>query len=151
MAKKTPRGRFAEAQDLPERIKAEVFWDSERDHEAYRVRFTKAGSFHCCDTGLIWEVRGAVTITYHFDSWPKHLEEQNTKEWQIAGPLLNIKVDAVEAMAAICVPHALSLSGITWEKTLQHYNHNRKKLKQEYLPLTFPECLGASGVGSRDQ
>ncbi|CAI5791020.1 recruitment domain-containing 8-like [Podarcis lilfordi] len=147
MAKKTPRGRFAEAPveeefrrlemgseeehdgnlrarlpscgfglkqcsvDLPERIKAEVFWDSERDHEAYRACFTKAGSFHCCDTGLIWEVRGAVTVTYHFDSWPKHLEEQNTEEWQIAGPLLNIKVDAVEAMAVICVPHSLSLSG----------------------------------------
>ncbi|XP_077774073.1 NACHT, LRR and PYD domains-containing protein 1a allele 5-like isoform X2 [Podarcis muralis] len=97
--------------DLPERIKAEVFWDSESGREAYRARFTKAGFFHCCDTGLIWEVRGAVTITYHFDSWPKHLEEQNTKEWQIAGPLLNIKVDAVEAMAAICVPHSLCLEG----------------------------------------
>ncbi|XP_060137741.1 NACHT, LRR and PYD domains-containing protein 1a allele 5-like [Zootoca vivipara] len=99
------------SEDLPEKIKPEVVWDSERGHEAYRVCSTEAGSFHCGDTDLICEVREAVTITYYFDSWPKLLEEQNTEEWQVAGPLFNFKVDAAEAVTAVCIPHSLCLEG----------------------------------------
>uniref|UniRef100_A0A670JI21 FIIND domain-containing protein n=1 Tax=Podarcis muralis TaxID=64176 RepID=A0A670JI21_PODMU len=75
------------------------------------VRSTEAGSFHCDDTGLICEVKEAVTLTYYFDSWPKLLEEQNTEELHVAGPLLNFKVDAAEAVASICIPHFLCLEG----------------------------------------
>nr|XP_028560420.1 uncharacterized protein LOC114583248 [Podarcis muralis] len=75
------------------------------------VRSTEAGSFRCGDTDLICDVTEAVTVTYHFDSWPKHLEEQSTEELHVAGPLLNIKVDVVEAVAAIHVPHFLCLEG----------------------------------------
>nr|XP_034990590.1 NACHT, LRR and PYD domains-containing protein 1-like [Zootoca vivipara] len=99
------------SEDLPEKIKPEVVWDSEGGNEVYRVRSTEAGSFCCGDTDLICDVKEAVTVTYHFDSWPKHLEEQTTEKWQVAGPLLNIKVDAVEAVAAIHIPHSLCLEG----------------------------------------
>ncbi|XP_033024259.1 uncharacterized protein LOC117057518, partial [Lacerta agilis] len=79
----------------------------------FRVRSTEAGSFYCGDTDLICEVKEAVTVTYHFDSWPKHLEEQTTEELHVAGPLLSIKVDAdaVQAVAAIHIPHCLCLEG----------------------------------------
>ncbi|CAI5791024.1 recruitment domain-containing 8-like [Podarcis lilfordi] len=96
-------------EDLPEKMRPEVFWDSEKGHEKYRVRFTKAGSFYCLDTDLICEVKEAVTVTYHFDSWPKHLEGQTTEEWHVAGPLLNIQVDPVEAVSAVHFPHFLCL------------------------------------------
>ncbi|XP_053216644.1 uncharacterized protein LOC128399336 isoform X5 [Podarcis raffonei] len=92
-------------------IEPEVVSDSERGNEAYRVCTTEAGSFHCGNTDLICDAKEAVTVTYHFDSWPKHLEEQTTEELHVAGPLLNIKVDAVEAVAAIHVPHFLCLEG----------------------------------------
>ncbi|XP_077774051.1 uncharacterized protein LOC114582834 isoform X2 [Podarcis muralis] len=105
-----PCGRCP-SEDIPEKIKPEVVWDSERGHEAYRVRSTEAGSFQCDDTGLICEVKEAVTLTYYFDSWPKLLAEQNTEELHVAGPLLNFKVDAAEAVASICIPHFLCLEG----------------------------------------
>nr|XP_034990584.1 uncharacterized protein LOC118094368 isoform X1 [Zootoca vivipara] len=99
------------SEGLPEKIKPEVVWDSERGNEAYRVCSPEAGSFRCGNTDLICDVKEAVTVTYHFDSWPKHLEEQTTEELHVAGPLLNIKVDAVEAVAAIHIPHSLCLEG----------------------------------------
>nr|XP_028559970.1 uncharacterized protein LOC114582828 isoform X1 [Podarcis muralis] len=98
-------------QDLPETIRPEVFLDSETSHESYRLCFTKAGSFLCFYTDVIFEVRGAVTITYHFDSWSKHLAEQNTEDWVVAGPLINIEADPAEAVAAVHFPHFLCLAG----------------------------------------
>uniref|UniRef100_A0A670JJB3 FIIND domain-containing protein n=1 Tax=Podarcis muralis TaxID=64176 RepID=A0A670JJB3_PODMU len=76
-----------------------------------KLCFTKAGSFLCFYTDVIFEVRGAVTITYHFDSWSKHLAEQNTEDWVVAGPLINIEADPAEAVAAVHFPHFLCLAG----------------------------------------
>ncbi|CAI5791018.1 FIIND domain-containing protein [Podarcis lilfordi] len=98
-------------EDLPETIRPEVFLDSETSHERYRLCFTEAGSFLCFYTDVIFEVKGAVTITYHFDSWSKHLAEQNTEDWVVAGPLINIEADPAEAVAAVHFPHFLCLAG----------------------------------------
>uniref|UniRef100_A0A670JKT3 Caspase recruitment domain family member 8 n=2 Tax=Podarcis muralis TaxID=64176 RepID=A0A670JKT3_PODMU len=104
------RGSWCPSEELPEKIKPVMVCDSEGGHKKYRVSSTKAGSFSCLDTDLICEVREAVTLTYYFDSWPKHLEGQTTEELHVAGPLLNIQVDVVEAVTAIHIPHFLSLS-----------------------------------------
>ncbi|XP_033024261.1 uncharacterized protein LOC117057520 [Lacerta agilis] len=98
-------------EDLPETIRPEVFLDSETSRETYRLCFTEAGSFLCLYTDVIFEVRGAVTITYHFDSWSKHLAEQNMEDWVVAGPLINIEADPAEAVAAVHFPHFLCLAG----------------------------------------
>ncbi|XP_060137703.1 caspase recruitment domain-containing protein 8-like [Zootoca vivipara] len=98
-------------EDLPETFRPEVFLDSETSREKYRLCFTKAGSFLCLYTDVIFEVRGAVTITYHFDSWSKHLAKQNTQNWVVAGPLINIEADPAEAVAAVHFPHFLCLAG----------------------------------------
>ncbi|XP_053216647.1 uncharacterized protein LOC128399337 isoform X3 [Podarcis raffonei] len=99
------------SEGLPETVGPEVLSDSDRSHERYRLCFTKAGSFLCFYTDVIFEVRGAVTITYHFDSWSKHLAEQNTEDWVVAGPLINIEADPAEAVAAVHFPHFLCLAG----------------------------------------
>ncbi|XP_033024260.1 uncharacterized protein LOC117057519 [Lacerta agilis] len=99
------------SEDLPETVRPEVFSDSERSHEIYRLCFTKAGSFLCLYTDVIFEVKGAVTITYHFDSWSKYLAKQNTGNWVVAGPLINIEADPAEAVAAVHFPHFLCLAG----------------------------------------
>ncbi|XP_053216145.1 uncharacterized protein LOC128398905 [Podarcis raffonei] len=104
------RGSWCPSEELPEKIKPDMVWDSEGGHKKYRVSSTKAGSFSCLDSDLICEVREAVTLTYYFDSWLKLLEVQNTEELHVAGPLLNIQVDVVEAVTAIHIPHFLSLS-----------------------------------------
>ncbi|XP_077774055.1 uncharacterized protein LOC144325250 isoform X2 [Podarcis muralis] len=99
------------SEGLPETVRPEVLSDSDRSHERYRLCFTKAGSFLCFYTDVIFEVRGAVTITYHFDSWSKHLAEQNTEDWVVAGPLINMEADPAEAVAAVHFPHFLCLAG----------------------------------------
>nr|XP_028560002.1 caspase recruitment domain-containing protein 8-like [Podarcis muralis] len=117
-------------------MRPEVFWDSEKRHEKYRVRFTKAGSFYCLDTDLICEVKEAVTVTYHFDSWPKHLEGQTTEEWHVAGPLLNIEVDPVEAVSAVHFPHFLCLEGE--DSSQVHIAH----FVEEGMVLERPDRVG---------
>ncbi|XP_033024257.1 NACHT, LRR and PYD domains-containing protein 1b allele 5-like [Lacerta agilis] len=99
------------SEELPGKIRPEKVWDSQRSDETYRFCFTKAGSFLCCCTDLIFKVRGAVTITYHFDSWPQHLHEWQMIELAVAGPLLNIRADPEEAVAEVHFPHFLCLAG----------------------------------------
>uniref|UniRef100_A0A8D0DMK1 FIIND domain-containing protein n=1 Tax=Salvator merianae TaxID=96440 RepID=A0A8D0DMK1_SALMN len=71
---------------------------------------TGAGSFHCFYTDLIFEVRGAVTITYQFASWKKHQSAMDAQNLMIAGPLLDIQADLIEAVAAVHFPHFLCLA-----------------------------------------
>ncbi|XP_077774058.1 uncharacterized protein LOC114582843 isoform X3 [Podarcis muralis] len=122
--------------ELPGKIRPEVFWDSEKGHEKYRVLSTGAGSFRCGDTDLICEVREAATITYYFDSWPELLEKQNAEEWHVAGPVLNIQVDPVEAVSAVHFPHFLCLEGE--DSSQVHIAH----FVEEGMVLERPERVG---------
>ncbi|XP_053218073.1 NACHT, LRR and PYD domains-containing protein 1b allele 5-like [Podarcis raffonei] len=96
---------------LPGKIIPEVVLDLQGNHTSYKLCFTEPGSFHCCYTDLIFEVRGAVTITYQFDSWPKHLNRWDAWKLMVASPLLNIQADPVESVSAIQLPHFLCLAG----------------------------------------
>ncbi|XP_077774065.1 caspase recruitment domain-containing protein 8-like isoform X2 [Podarcis muralis] len=97
-------------EDLPERIIPDVVWDSQRNHEIYRLCSLEAGSFQCYYTDLIFEVGAGVTVTYHFDSWHKHLNGRDARRLSVAGPLLNIQADPLEAVAAVHFPHFLCLA-----------------------------------------
>ncbi|CAI5791026.1 Hypothetical predicted protein [Podarcis lilfordi] len=97
-------------EDLPERIIPDVVWDSQRNHEIYSLCSLEAGSFQCYYTDLIFEVEAGVTITYHFDSWHKHLNGRDAQRLSVAGPLLNIQADPLEAVAAVHFPHFLCLA-----------------------------------------
>ncbi|XP_067325705.1 caspase recruitment domain-containing protein 8-like, partial [Anolis sagrei] len=69
------------------------------------------GSFRCCITDLIFDVRAAVTFTYYFDLWSDYLNEEHKKQCDIVGPLLNIQAHPKEAVAAVHFPHFLCLEG----------------------------------------
>ncbi|XP_042331066.1 NACHT, LRR and PYD domains-containing protein 1a-like [Sceloporus undulatus] len=90
-------------------IRPETILDPERGYNIYRLKCTKRGSFHCCITDFIFDVRAPVTLTYHFDSWTKHLNAEQRKHWLIVGPLLDIQADPEEAIKAIHIPHFLCL------------------------------------------
>ncbi|XP_042327018.1 NACHT, LRR and PYD domains-containing protein 1-like isoform X2 [Sceloporus undulatus] len=92
-------------------IRPETILDPERGYNIYRLKCTKRGSFHCCITDFIFDVRAPVTLTYHFDSWTKHLNAEQRKHWLIVGPLLDIQADPEEAIKAIHIPHFLCLQG----------------------------------------
>ncbi|XP_015269403.1 PREDICTED: NACHT, LRR and PYD domains-containing protein 12-like [Gekko japonicus] len=98
-------------ENLSEKIKPEVVWDPERNHQAYRLHLPGAGFFHCCDTNIRFEVRAAVTIQYQQDSWYKHWNERKTWKLIVAGPLLNIQATPAQALSAVHFPHLLCLAG----------------------------------------
>ncbi|XP_067325706.1 NACHT, LRR and PYD domains-containing protein 1b allele 2-like [Anolis sagrei] len=92
-------------------IQPETVSDLQRGYNMYRLNCTKMGSFRCCITDLIFDVRAAVTFTYYFDVWSKYLNEEHKKQWDIVGPLLNIQAHPKEAVAAVHFPHFLCLEG----------------------------------------
>ncbi|XP_067325911.1 caspase recruitment domain-containing protein 8-like [Anolis sagrei] len=97
------------SKDLTIKIQPELPWDHIEGH--YRLNCTKAGSFRCCVTDLIFDVNAPVALTYCFDSWSQNLNEEHRKQWEIVGPLLNIQADPEEAVAAVHFPHFLCLEG----------------------------------------
>ncbi|XP_061447577.1 uncharacterized protein LOC133367497 [Rhineura floridana] len=123
------------SEDLPEKIRPDVVWDSQ-SHEIYRLCSLKAGSFHCCYTDLIFEVIADVTITYHFDSWSKHRHGWDAWKLFVAGPLLNIQADPVEAVAAVHFPHFLCLAGE--DRSRVHLAH----FVEEGVSLDVPDRVG---------
>uniref|UniRef100_A0A8D0BL42 FIIND domain-containing protein n=1 Tax=Salvator merianae TaxID=96440 RepID=A0A8D0BL42_SALMN len=111
---------------------------------AFRFRFTEAGSFRCCYTDLIFEVRGAVTITYQFDSWEKHRSTMDIQNLMIAGPLLDIQADPMEAVAAVHFPHFLCLTGE--EKSHLYIAH----FLDEGMSLEKPDHVGPFHAALKD-
>ncbi|CAM5148466.1 unnamed protein product [Natator depressus] len=70
-----------------------------------------AGSFRCSETELEFEVRAAVTIQYGYNFWDQHLSASEKQQWMVSGPLFNIRVEPVGAVAAVHLPPFLCLRG----------------------------------------
>ncbi|XP_043373253.1 caspase recruitment domain-containing protein 8-like isoform X2 [Dermochelys coriacea] len=94
--------------DLSE-VKPELVLESEGKPRVYRVHLPGAGSFHCSETELGFEVRAAVTIQYGYNSWDGHLSASEKQQWMVAGLLFNIRVEPTGAMAVVHLPHFLYL------------------------------------------
>uniref|UniRef100_A0A8D2LPQ2 FIIND domain-containing protein n=1 Tax=Varanus komodoensis TaxID=61221 RepID=A0A8D2LPQ2_VARKO len=94
---------------------------------AFRFHSTGLYFFQCHYTNLIFEMRAAGTLTYHFDSWAKHLDGQNAGQLLVAGPLLNIHTDPEEAVTAVHFPHFLCLAGTVGENSRVHIAHFTKE------------------------
>ncbi|XP_044303744.1 NACHT, LRR and PYD domains-containing protein 1b allele 2-like [Varanus komodoensis] len=96
---------------FPVCIRPEIISDHQSSCKIYRFHSTGLYFFQCHYTNLIFEMRAAGTLTYHFDSWAKHLDGQNAGQLLVAGPLLNIHTDPEEAVTAVHFPHFLCLAG----------------------------------------
>lgn len=68
------------------------------------------GTYQCSLTGLIFEVTGAVKITYSLLSWSKYASLVK-KPWIVGGPLFDVHCDSVHALTSIQFPHSLCLGG----------------------------------------
>ncbi|XP_042649675.1 caspase recruitment domain-containing protein 8-like [Tyto alba] len=76
----------------------------------YLVQLDAEGTYQCSFTGLIFEVTGAVKITYSLLSWSKYANLVK-KPWIVGGPLFNVRCDSAAALTSIQFPHSLCLSG----------------------------------------
>uniref|UniRef100_A0ABM5EIK5 Pyrin domain-containing protein n=1 Tax=Pogona vitticeps TaxID=103695 RepID=A0ABM5EIK5_9SAUR len=95
----------------PEKIWPTVVQDPKRSRKTYRLDVTEACSIRCGITDLMFDIKTAVTITYHFDSWSGYMDDIRKANLIVAGPLLNIQADPAEAVAAVHFPHILCLAG----------------------------------------
>ncbi|XP_009994026.1 PREDICTED: caspase recruitment domain-containing protein 8 [Chaetura pelagica] len=71
------------------------------------VQLDAEGTYQCSLTGLIFEVTGAVKITYSLLSWSKSA----SLPWMVGGPLFDVRCDSAPALTSIQFPHSLCLGG----------------------------------------
>ncbi|XP_014798705.1 PREDICTED: caspase recruitment domain-containing protein 8-like isoform X5 [Calidris pugnax] len=95
-------------EDLP-KVTPVTHWDDLAEHLVYRADLPRAGVFQCSLTGLSFEVKSAVTITYRYDTWAEHLSEADWETWVPAGPLFHIKVQP-GVVQAVYLPHFICLA-----------------------------------------
>ncbi|KAM6051029.1 NACHT, LRR and PYD domains-containing protein 1a allele 5-like isoform 2-T2 [Theristicus caerulescens] len=96
-------------QDLP-KVMPETIQDVSKNCITYRAHLPGAGVFQCSITGLSFEVKSAVTITYRYATWTRHLSEADQDMWVPAGPLFHIEVQP-EVVQAVHLPHFICLAG----------------------------------------
>ncbi|EMP24872.1 NACHT, LRR and PYD domains-containing protein 1, partial [Chelonia mydas] len=95
-------------QILPE-VTPEIVPGTEENKTVYRARIPSAGSFHCSETGLGFEVSTAVTVEYEYGSWAESLSPSARQEWMVAGPLFHIRAKP-NTVRAVHLPHFLCLA-----------------------------------------
>ncbi|KAM6051027.1 caspase recruitment domain-containing protein 8-like [Theristicus caerulescens] len=88
----------------------ETIQDISKNCITYRAHLPGAGVFQCSITGLSFEVKSAVTITYRYATWTRHLSEADQDMWVPAGPLFHIEVQP-EVVQAVHLPHFICLAG----------------------------------------
>uniref|UniRef100_A0A452ILX8 Caspase recruitment domain family member 10 n=1 Tax=Gopherus agassizii TaxID=38772 RepID=A0A452ILX8_9SAUR len=86
-----------------------------------RARIPSAGSFHCSETGLGFEVSAAVIIEYEYGSWAESLSPSARQEWMVAGPLFHIRAEP-DTVRAVHLPHFVCLADGT-DESLCHIAH----------------------------
>ncbi|XP_051482410.1 NACHT, LRR and PYD domains-containing protein 1b allele 2-like isoform X2 [Apus apus] len=74
------------------------------------VQLDAEGTYQCSLTGLIFEVTGAVKITYSLLSWSKYASLVE-KPWMVGGPLFDVRCDSAPALTSIQFPHSFCLGG----------------------------------------
>uniref|UniRef100_A0A8B9LZE4 Caspase recruitment domain-containing protein 8 n=1 Tax=Accipiter nisus TaxID=211598 RepID=A0A8B9LZE4_9AVES len=74
-----------------------------------RAHLPGAGIFQCSITGLSFKVKSAVTITYRYATWTRHLSEADQETWSPAGPLFHIEVQP-GVVQSVHLPHFICLA-----------------------------------------
>ncbi|XP_072832982.2 NACHT, LRR and PYD domains-containing protein 1 isoform X1 [Pogona vitticeps] len=111
-----PSGKCSRCNSPGSKTRRKKIWptvaqDPETSHETYRLDITEACSVCCGITDLIFDVKTAVTLTYHFESWSDYTGDLKKADLTVAGPLLNIKADPEDAVEEVHFPHILCLAG----------------------------------------
>ncbi|NXV21208.1 NL1B2 protein, partial [Cepphus grylle] len=110
-----------------------------------RAYLPGAGVFRCSITGLSFEVKSAVTITYGYDTWTTHLSETAQEMWVPAGPLFHIEVQP-GVVWAMHLPHVICLAGTAATGTLSlcsiaHFESGKITLERLTRLIAFSAVL----------
>ncbi|XP_012581545.1 PREDICTED: LOW QUALITY PROTEIN: NACHT, LRR and PYD domains-containing protein 1 [Condylura cristata] len=99
----------------------------DQERSQYRAHLPTAGSHHWPNTGLHFVVRRAVTVEIEFCAWDPFLDTIVPRDtWMVAGPLFDIKADP-GAVAAVYLPHFVSLQGDHVDPSQFHVAHFKEE------------------------
>ncbi|XP_012581544.1 PREDICTED: NACHT, LRR and PYD domains-containing protein 1-like [Condylura cristata] len=111
----------------------------DQERSQYRAHLPTAGSYHWPNTGLHFVVRRAVTVEIEFCAWDPFLDTIVPRDtWMVAGPLFDIKADP-GAVAAVYLPHFVSLQGNHVDPSQFHVAH----FKEDGMLLEEPARVEA--------
>ncbi|NXG55278.1 CARD8 protein, partial [Hemiprocne comata] len=77
-----------------------------------RAHLPGEGIFQCSITGLGFQVKSAVIITYRFATWTSHLSEADQEMWMPIGPLFHINAQP-RVVQTVYLPHFICMAAIT--------------------------------------
>ncbi|XP_054075753.1 NACHT, LRR and PYD domains-containing protein 1b allele 3-like isoform X3 [Rissa tridactyla] len=128
-------------EDLPE-VTPRRIRDLLGHHTAYRARLPGAGIFRCSITGLGFEVKSAVTVTYRYDTWTTHLSKADKEMWMPAGPLFHIEVQP-GVVQAVRLPHFICLAEDvnTSLCSIAHFESGKMTLESPTRLMAFSAVL----------
>ncbi|XP_065548199.1 caspase recruitment domain-containing protein 8-like isoform X1 [Lathamus discolor] len=95
-------------EDLPQ-VMPEIIREALKHRTTYQAHLPGAGIFQCSITGLGFKVKSAVTITYRYATWSRHLSKVDEEMWVPAGPLFHIKVQP-RVVQEVHLPHFICLA-----------------------------------------
>ncbi|XP_009461011.1 PREDICTED: caspase recruitment domain-containing protein 8-like [Nipponia nippon] len=128
-------------EDLPE-VTPKIIKDFLKNCITYRAHLHSAGVFRCSITRLSFEVKSAVTITYRYATWTRHLSKADQDMWVPAGPLFHIEVQP-EVVQAVHLPHFICLAGHvnTSLCAIAHFKSGKMTLERPTRLMTFSAVL----------
>ncbi|XP_054700368.1 caspase recruitment domain-containing protein 8-like isoform X3 [Grus americana] len=128
-------------ENLPE-VTPEITQDTLKYHTTYRAHLPGAGVFQCSITGLSFEVRSAVTITYRYRTWTRHLSKAAQEMWVPAGPLFRIDVQP-GIVRAVHLPHFICLAEDinTSLCSIAHFKSGKMTLERPTRVVAFSAVL----------
>ncbi|XP_075023223.1 caspase recruitment domain-containing protein 8 isoform X4 [Calonectris borealis] len=107
-----------------------------------RAHLPGRGIFQCSITGLSFEVKSAVTITYRYATWTRHLSEADQETWMPAGPLFRIEVQP-GVVRAVHLPHFICLAeGVNTSLcSVAHFKSGKMTLERPTRLIAFSAVL----------
>ncbi|NWW84812.1 CARD8 protein, partial [Rhynochetos jubatus] len=106
-----------------------------------RAHLPGAGIFQCSITGLSFEVKSAVTITYRYTTWTEHLSKADQEIWVPAGPLFHIKVQP-GVVQAVHLPHFICLAVVNTSLcSIAHFKSGKMTLERPARLIAFSAVL----------
>ncbi|XP_069727136.1 caspase recruitment domain-containing protein 8-like isoform X2 [Phaenicophaeus curvirostris] len=115
---------------------------SSKNRLKYQAHLPREGIYQCSITGLAFEVKSAVTVTYWNTRWTRHLSEDEQDTLMPAGPLFHIKVQA-GVVQKVFLPHFICLAECGADRPcfIAHFEYEMMTLETPTLLMPFYAVL----------
>ncbi|XP_069727310.1 caspase recruitment domain-containing protein 8-like isoform X2 [Phaenicophaeus curvirostris] len=115
---------------------------SSKNRLKYQAHLPREGIYQCSITGLAFEVKSAVTVTYWNTRWTRHLSEDEQDTLMPVGPLFHIEVQA-GVVQKVFLPHFICLAECGADRPcfIAHFKYEKMTLETPTLLMPFYAVL----------